>query len=202
MKSVNKAAAAVLFAVLFAAAGCGGSGGSGGNPGGGTISTDATANKNLITSFTGANSVTVSGTWTNNTFGTSGNVDANISFNTATNILTFVFNIDGNVYGHGDPAPETFTVDLTDFINNGTMTAHATSATYGDVSITLTYHTDGTGTITGTATNEPTGQVTNAAFSGTFALSGGSVTFSIDSATFTFNGVNVTCSNSVTATIN
>lgn len=167
-----------------------------------SVSTNATTNKSLLTDFTGANSVTVAGTWTNVTFGSTGDVTAAITFNATTNIATIVFDIDGSVYGGADPAAETFTLDMTDFINNGTATLTATSAVYGDISVTLTFYTDNTGIFSGTATNEPTGQVTNATFSGTFSVSGSSVSFTINNSNFDFNGVSVTCNNSVTSTIN
>lgn len=181
-------------------AGCGSS-----SSGGGTarsVSTNATTNKNLLTSFTGNNSVTVAGTWTNETFGTTGNVSAIISFNSTTNVATIVFDIDGGVYGGNDPAAETFTLDMTTFINSGTATLTAASTTYGDISVTLTFYDDSTGAFTGTATNEPTGQVTDASFSGTFSISGSTASFTIDQSSFKFNGVSVTCRNSVTATLN
>lgn len=179
--------------------GCGSSGTSSTSQ---SISTNATTNKNLLTSFTGSNSVTVAGTITNSTFSTTGDVTANISFNSTTNVATIVYDVDGSVYGGGDPAAETITLDMTNFINNGTSTLTATSATYGDISVTLTFYDDNTGTFSGTATNEPSGQVTNATFSGTFSISGSSVTFTINNSSFDFNGVPVTCTNSLTSTIN
>ncbi len=167
-----------------------------------TVSTDATANIDLITSFTGSNSVTVSGTWTNETFASTGDVSVNISFDTSTNVVTIIWDIDGNVYGGSDPDPETFTIEMTDLISNGTATLTATSITYGDISVTLTYNTDGTGSFTGTAENEPTGAVENASFSGTFELDGGTVTFTVENSTFVYFGIPITCSNNVSATLN
>lgn len=198
---ISMIVAAVILGFGCALSSCGDSGSSSGSSTQ-TISTNATTNKNLLTSFTGANSVTVSGTWTNNTFSTTGNVSATISFNSTTNVATFVFDIDGSVYGGSDPAAETFTLNMGDFITNGTATLTGTSTTYGDISVTLTFYTDNTGTFTGTATNEPTGQVTDATFSGTFSISGSTVSFTVANSSFKFNGTNVTCSNSVTATLN
>lgn len=167
-----------------------------------TISTNATTNKGLLTNFTGANSVAVAGTWTNTTFGSTGAVTANAAFDSTTNIVTVIFDIDGNVYGGADPAPETFSLDMTDFINNGTGTLAFNSAIYGDVSATLTFYTDNTGTFSGTATNAPSASVTSASFSGTFEISGSAVSFTISTAQFDFNGVTINCTSSLTSTIN
>lgn len=198
--AISAVSCAVLLGYGSMLASCGSSGGTSSTTA--AVSTNATTNKSLLTDFTGSNSVTVAGTWTNVTFGTTGDVSAIISFNSTTNVATIVFDIDGSVYGGSDPAAETFTLNMADFITNGTATLTATSAVYGDISVTLTFNNDNTGTFSGTATNEPTGQVTNAAFSGTFLLSGSTVSFTINNSSFDFNGVSVTCSNSVTATIN
>nr|MEE4269219.1 hypothetical protein [Candidatus Krumholzibacteria bacterium] len=167
-----------------------------------TVSTDAAANEGLLTTLTGANSVTASGTWTNNTFSSTGNFMAEASFVPATNMATFIFDIDGGVYGGADPAAETFNVDLSDFIANGTADINVTSATYGDVSMSLTFYTNDTGTFAGTAINEPSGNVTDAMFSGTFEIDGGAVTLELGSASFNYNGTPVTMSNSFSLTLN
>jgi len=186
--------------VVFFGCGCGSTTSS--NSSAAAVSTNATVNKNLLTSFTGSNSVTMSGTWTNNTFSTTGDVDTIISFNTTTHIATLVFDIDGSVYGGADPAAETFTLNMSNFITNGTDTLTATSATHGDLSVTLTFKDDNTGTFTGTAINEPNGSVTSASFSGSFSISGSTVTVTINNSSFTYLGTPVTCSNSLTTTLN
>jgi len=166
------------------------------------VSTDAVANESLLTTLTGANSVTASGTWTNNTFNSTGDVMANASFVPATNMATFIFDIDGGVYGGADPAAETFTVDLSEFIANGEADINVTSVTYGDVSMTLTFYTNNTGTFAGTAINEPSGNVTDAMFSGTFEISGGAVTLVLSSTSFVFNGTPVSMSSNFSLTLN
>lgn len=196
-------AVAILTVVMLSPAlftGCGGSGTP--TPPAKTVSTDSTVNKGLLTNFTGPNSVTISGTWTNTTFGSTGDVTANVTFDQATNVATVVFDINGNVYGGADPAPETFVLDMTGFIANGTAVLTFTSAVYGDVSATLTFYTDNTGIFSGTTTNVPNPAVTDASFSGTFEISGSTVSFTIDTAQFKFNGVSVTCTDSLTSTIN
>ena len=74
--------------------------------------------------------------------------------------------------------------------------------TYGDITVTLTFNTDSTGSFTGTVENEPTGAVTSASFSGTFVLVSGVVTFTVENSTFVYFGTTVTCSNNVSATLN
>ncbi len=166
------------------------------------VSTDAAANESLLTALTGPNSVTATGTWTNNTFSSTGDVMADASFVPATNMATFIFDIDGGVYGGADPAPETFNVDLSEFITNGEADINVTSATYGDVSMSLTFYTNNTGTFAGTAINEPSGNVTDARFSGTFEITGGAVTLVLSSTSFVFNGTLVSMSSNFSLTLN
>lgn len=192
----------ILAVAIFCSATLLGCGGSDCNPTPRAISTDATVNKSLLTSFTGPTSATVSGTWTNPTYASTGDVTADVAFNTTTNIVTINFDIDGNVYGGTDPAPETFLLDMTNFINNGTSILTFTSAIYGDVTAAITFYTDNTGEFSGSATNAPNPAVTNAGFSGTFEISGSAVTFTIDTAQFTIGGVNVTCTQNLTTVIN
>lgn len=209
MKRINKTIIVIILlavgCILLLGYGCAMLAGCGSSSSSDTtrsVSTDATVNKSVLTNFTGANSVTVAGTWTNNTFSTTGDVSATIVFDTVTNVATVVYDIDGSVYGGADPAAETFTLNMTDFISNGTAALTATSAVYGDISVTLAFYNDNTGTFSGTAANEPSGQVTNASFSGTFSMSGSNVSFTINNSSFDFNGIPVTCGNSVTATQN
>lgn len=201
-KIKRKITVMLLVLVIFGPAVFVACGGSGTPAPAKTISIDATVNKNLLTSFTGPNSVTIAGTWTNTTYGSTGDVTVNVVFDTTTNVATINFDIDGNVYGGVDPAPEIFTLNMTDFINNGTATLTFTSAIYGDVTATLTFYTDNTGVFSGTAVNAPNPAVTNASFSGTFEISGSAVSFTIDTAQFDFGGVPITCTSSLTTTIN
>jgi len=193
---------ALLSIGLFIIVGCSSDEDTGPTTPTGTISTNSTANEALLTDLTGANSVTAAGTWTNNTYGSTGDVMATASFDAATNFATLVYDIDGGVYGGADPAAEIFTVDLSGFITNGTTELNVTSATYGDVSLTITFFTNNTGLFTGTAINEPSGNVTNAQFSGSFETSGGSVTLVLNDTSFDYNGTHVTCSSSLTMTLN
>ncbi len=202
MKTLQRSAVILTLAVLVCGAavmaGCGGSDTPAPTQ---TISTDAVVNKAVLTDFIGPNSVTVSGTWTNTTYGSSGGVTANATMDAA-NVVTVNFDISGNVYGGSDPAPETFVLDMNDFIANGTAVLHMNSAVYGDISATLTFYTDGTGIFTGTAVNAPNPDVTDASFSGTFQASGTAVSFTITSARFTYGGIPITCTSNLTTTIN
>lgn len=200
MKKIISLAVVLGTLVMFSGINCGGSGSTPAPSK--TVSTDATVNKSVLTNFTGPNSVTLSGTWTNNNYSTTGDITANIVFDTTTNVATINLDVTGNVYGRGDPAPETFTLDMTDFINNGTATFNLTSAVYGDITATLTFYTDNTGVFSGTGTNVPNPNVTDASFSGTFEISGSAVSFTIDTAQFYFSGVLITCTDVLTSTIN
>ncbi len=190
-KRIGGLVVAAAFLVLLAkgSSGCGSGGGGGGS--GAAVSTDAAANLSLITNF--INAGLIKGTWRNNNFGSSGAITITPSFDTATNKMTVIVDIDGNVFGGADPDPETFTVDMTDFIKNGTATVTLHSDTYGDITGTVTFLSDGTGTFTATATNIPAG-ATNASTSGTFSISGTTVTYAQKSASFTFSGTPITVS--------
>lgn len=203
MKTIPRTATILTLAVLLLGTtvliGCGGSDTPTPTQ---TISTDAVANKAVLTDFIGPNSVTVSGTWTNTYYGSTGGVIANATMDAATNVVTVNFDISGNVYGGSDPAPETFVLDMNDFIANGTAVLHFNSAVYGDVSATLTFYTDGTGIFTGSATNVPNPAVTDSSFVGTFQVSGTAVTFTITSARFNYGGIPIVCTSNLTTTIN
>lgn len=192
---------AAVFMVLMGVAGlyvgaggCGGSSRSGGGGGGsGTVSTDATANAALVTAFIAQGNVT--GTWTNNNFGSTGDFEVTPSFNAATGHLTMMVNVDGAVFGGADPDTENFDIDLSTFIANGTDTINFHSDTYGDITADLRFLTDGTGTFTATATNIP--GVTNGRVTGSFSIANGVVSFRQDTASFTFGGQNITVSSTI-----
>lgn len=183
-----------LASMAVGAGGCGSSSNNNSGGGGAAASTDAAANTALVTSFVAQGNV--AGIWTNNNFGSTGDFSVQSSFDQATKMFTITVDVNGSVFGGADPAPETFQVDMTDFIANGTGTINVHSDSYGDITVELTFLTDSTGTFTATATNVP-GGVTNGRVTGSFSIGGSTVAFRQDTASFTFGGQNIT----VTSTI-
>jgi hypothetical protein len=85
------------------------------------------------------------GAWNNTTFGTTGPTTLNITDNPGAQTATFVLDMDGNVFGGGDPAPFTFTANY----NATTLTVSQAGTFFGDLSFTATSG----GVLTGSATN-------------------------------------------------
>ncbi len=187
--------ATLLMSLAVGGVGCGSSnpntGGGGG--GGAQVSTDATTNQLLITTFV-SQFANLAGIWTNNLFGSMGDFTVQSSFDENTGEYTITIDINGNVFGVSNPLPEQFTIPAGDFISNGTMNISLSSATYGDIMGTLTFFDDGTGTFEGTATNIPSG-ATNAQAMGSFTLADGTVIFQVDSMSFDLGGSNITVTN-------
>lgn len=193
-KKIQRILFAGIFAVLGVAGfGCGSTTNNGGGGGGGQISTDQAFNLSLINTFV-SQFATLTGTWTNNFFGSSGDFTVTSSFDEATGQYTITIDINGNVFGVSDPAPEQFNIDASAFLSNGTMNVSLNSAVYGDIMGTLTFFDDGTGTFEGTATNIPSG-ASNAQATGSFTLADGTVIFAVDSMSFDFGGNNITVTN-------
>jgi hypothetical protein len=82
------------------------------------------------------------GTWKNNTFGSTGDVRADVSYSGGK--LMAVVDFGGNVFGCSDPGPETFTAPKgsadTSWSSSG-FKVKANSPAFGDMSFTYTYKT-------------------------------------------------------------
>jgi len=87
---------------------------------------------------------TWTGSWSNTTFGSTGAASNVVTVDSANKKITFVLDLDGNVFGAANPPAETFmgTYDANQYTVSGT------SATFGTLTLTVTKD----GTITGTAT--------------------------------------------------
>jgi hypothetical protein len=112
------------------------------------------------------------GTWRNTTFGSTGTVTAVVSGDTVAQTARITLDVNGNVFGAGDPAAETF---------NGTYTPGQgatitqTSARFGNVSLTFTAG----GTFTGTCTNVPVAGISRFDFTGSMTTSTANLTYTV-----------------------
>jgi hypothetical protein len=141
---MQRAFAAALLAALTAC----GSGSSTPPPGGNTPNTPTTPAGLNPAAFSG----TWTGSWNNATFGSTGPARAVITTDTATRRITFSLDLDGQVFGLGNPPAETFagTYDTTRYTVTGP------SATFGTLTLNVAV---GDGAITGSAT-PPRGSMT------------------------------------------
>lgn len=102
----------------------------------------------MTTTTTGLNPVnfagTWNGTWNNTTFSSTGPAKATVTADATAKTVTFVLDLDGNVFGASNPPAETFTGTYDDT----QYTVSGTSATFG----TLTLNVTRAGVITGSAT--------------------------------------------------
>ena len=108
-----------------------------------------------------ATASTYKGTWNNETFGSSG--DLTIDFTVKKNRVLGSFDLDGPVFGFGDPPPIPIDVKLD---SNGAGTFEALGTNVGDVVGNVTAN----GKLTITITNIPGGFLTMASLDGKFNL--------------------------------
>jgi hypothetical protein len=78
---------------------------------------------------------TYKGSWTNRTFGSSGDITAVVTFDRATLTVTANLTIGGQVFGGPPPAPESFSGKLGDL---GSLGFSGHSPTFGDFTVTST----------------------------------------------------------------
>lgn len=113
-----------------------------------------------------------SGTWTNNTFATSGSVTLAISVNSSARTYSITATLGGNVFGSSPPPPQTF---------SGTYSAStgisysAHSDALGDFGFTISQ----AGAISGSATNIASPNVSSLTFSGTATPTTMSINYSL-----------------------
>lgn len=140
-----------------------------------------TADVKMTTPLVALASGNWAGSWRNTTFGTTGTMTATLTANTIAQTMQIVLDVNGNVFGAGDPPPDTFTGSYTP---GATGTLTGTSPRFGTVSVTLS----STGTFTGSCTNIPVAGVSRMDFNGSFAGATASITYTI---TFTSGGTAV-----------
>lgn len=112
------------------------------------------------------------GSWLNNTFSTTGDVQSSLTS------IQFNADFDGMVFGVSDPDTETYeegNVTITENTEDNTLTVTGTSDTFGNVSLTL--GTDGS--LSGTATNVPDEDIDSLDLSGERDSTTGTVTLNV-----------------------
>lgn len=113
---------------------------------------------------------TFTGTWTNTTFGSTGNATFDVKVNASAATLAITITLTGNVFGAPAPAPESFTIPIS--ATGATYTGK--SKTFGDVTATLK-----DGTITFKGENVPGGRVKTIDGTGTYATTAITMNYSV-----------------------
>src|SRR5947199_10768724 len=112
MRSTLKAALSAAACILLC--GCG-SGGSGNN------------SRLAFTDYAGL----WTGTWRNNTFGSSGPSTLNVALSSGNSVMDWTIHVEGNVFGGAAPPDETFHGAVT----TTTVSLSGTSVAYGDLTL-------------------------------------------------------------------
>ena len=125
----------------------------------------------LFTSFEGS----YSGTWTNQTYGSSGSITVVIKLDHSAGTITSTLTLGGNVFGAPAPAPETVT-----FKPIGALTPDIAghSATFGDVTVHFAPTATGA-TISFKAANVPSPRVATLTVGGTVTATTMSMTYTV-----------------------
>ena len=125
----------------------------------------------LFSSFEG----TYTGTWTNQTYGSTGSITAVIKLDHSAGTITATLTLGGNVFGAAAPAPETVTFKPTGAISLD-ITGH--SATFGDVAVSFAPAASGA-TISFKAANVPSPRVSTLTVGGTITGTTMSMTYTV-----------------------
>ncbi len=131
-----------------------------------------TSNIAMAPSFAARLAGNWSGTWRNTTFGSTGGMTMTMSVDTIAQTLQIVLDVNGNVFGAGDPAPITFNGPYS--TTNGLSISQSTSS-FGTVTLNVTP----SGQITGSATGIPGGAITRFDFTGTVTPTTINVTYTV-----------------------
>jgi hypothetical protein len=113
-----------------------------------------------------------SGTWHNTTFGSSGTMTVAVSGDTIAQTARLTVDVNGNVFGAGDPPSETFNGSYTPG-QGGTV--NQTSTRFGNVSVTFNPN----GSFTGTCTNIPASGISRFDFTGSMTTSTMNLTYTV-----------------------
>ncbi|MEQ1871036.1 MAG: carboxypeptidase regulatory-like domain-containing protein [Vicinamibacterales bacterium] len=142
-----------------------------------TLASATTVNVGLTPSLAASGAGSWSGSWKNTTFSTTGGMTMQLSVDTIAQTMQLVLDVNGGVFGAGDPPAETFNGAYSDA--GTTMTR--TSTLLGTVTATITP----TGQLTGSATSVPTPGISRVDFSGTVAARSIAISYTV---TFTAGG--------------
>lgn len=135
------------------------------------ISGSATVNIVMTKANEAAAAGNWTGTWRNDTFGSSGGATATINVDTVAQTFSGSFDLSGSVFGRGDPPPASFSGP---YSTASGASISATSPVYGAVSGTVTSN----GSIVGSMTN-PTPDISKVDFSGTATASAINVNYTV-----------------------
>jgi hypothetical protein len=124
--------------------------------------TSATATANPLALVAALLNGHSTGTWHNDTFGSSGSIATDIAVDPVGQTVTVKVALGGNVFGAAAPAPQTFTGKITPTTGGG-LTMSGTTAFFGPFTITMTPD----GKFTATCPNVPGGHVSTMTVTGT-----------------------------------
>lgn len=136
-----------------------------------TLAATSTVNVGLTPSLAASGAGSWSGSWRNTTFGTTGGMTMQLSVDTVAQTMQLVLDVNGGVFGAGDPPSETFTGAYSEA---GT-TLTRTSSLLGTVTATVTP----AGQLTGSATSVPTAGISRVDFAGTVAARSIAITYTV-----------------------
>lgn len=114
---------------------------------------------------------TYAGNWNNLTFSTTGSATMDVAADTTAKTASMVLDLNGNVFGGGDPPA----VTMNGTYNNAQMTVSATNTLFGNMTFTV----DSNGHISGSAPNVPGPNVDSITFNGTITATGANLTYLI-----------------------
>jgi len=134
--------------------------------------TATTTDVKLTPSLAAQGSGNWSGTWRNTTFLSNSTLTAVVTADTVAQTMRVVLDVNGSVFGAGDPPAETFTGTYTPG-SGGTITQ--TSARFGNVSITFNPN----GSFTGACTNIPVAGIARFDFTGTMTTSTANLSYTV-----------------------
>lgn len=112
-----------------------------------------------------------SGAWANTTFGSSGGATMTVTADTLAQTFEATVDLNGSVFGSGDPAPQVFSGSYA----GGGADLTITSALFGNLSLQVT----SAGQISGSATNIPGGGIARIDFTGTWTATAINIAYTI-----------------------
>ena len=112
------------------------------------------------------------GTWTNQTFGSTGSIVADVQIDPSSGMVTVKLTLGGNVFGAAAPGPLTFTGQIP---ASGTGTIQGTNDFFGPYSASVKPE----GSFTVTCPNVPGGRVKTFSETGSLSVKGVDVTYTV-----------------------
>ena len=153
-----------------------------------TIAGATTVNVTMVTASESSLAGNWSGSWRNNTFNSVGTATGSGTIDTVAQTFTGTWDLNGSVFGAGDPPAQTFSGP---YSPTSGMSATGASSFYGTVTMNVT----ATGQITGTMTSLPQANISKVDLNGTATATTIAINYTV-----TFSGGGGTASGTVNLT--